>query len=398
MDALQADEYLRERLSLCVGTSFALIASLILLAALAVGYVLGFGVLHVDNDEAVIGFKLRRILDLIVTFILQVLGGIGALWGVTDALALRPSHHDEWRVVCCILCCFCFTRWFFMQRYGDHRFNNVFAAFLLQVCGGTGAIWAAGEYFGLRVNYPKNCHEPQVGQTGVIMGHITTEVFRGPGDAWAPGYQICENTTVLWVHISYVVFVVFSCRWARFIPTHPTAAFFDLHAATFVTDVLGGAGAVWGCAEVFGPSGYSLRLVWDNTHFGQPSFDFWRLAGLPVLLLSLFRWALTWTERVVETEFVCRMSQQAGYLDMDGMDSDRMSDQGSVMSGMSDRMSSRMNDRMNRMDSDRMGDQMSPIARMSDRMLSGMSDHMSPMSSDGLGFRSFGSPLPRTYR
>jgi hypothetical protein len=63
--------------------------------------------------------------------------------------------------------------------------------------------------------------------------------------------------------------------------------------STFVLEVMGGAGAVWGASEIAGPAGYSLRLGWGDTHFGQPSFDFWRIWCAVVFGLCLVRWART---------------------------------------------------------------------------------------------------------
>ena len=60
--------------------------------------------------------------------------------------------------------------------------------------------------------------------------------------------------------------------------------------STFVLDVCGGAGALWGASEVAGPAGNSLRLGWGDEKFGQESFDFWRVLCSIVFLLCFVRW------------------------------------------------------------------------------------------------------------
>ena len=62
--------------------------------------------------------------------------------------------------------------------------------------------------------------------------------------------------------------------------------------STFVLEVMGGAGALWGAAEVVGSSGHSLRRGWGDEHFGQPSFDLWRYLCAVTFALCLVRWAL----------------------------------------------------------------------------------------------------------
>lgn len=176
------------------------------------------------------------------------------------------------------------------------------ATFLLQVCGAAGAIWGVAEILGSRVNYPPDCHEPQQGNTGTLLNHVLTGEFTGPGNSWAPGYETCQNTYLFWRMMCGLVFLLFLCRWNRLVPQNAVAKFFDLHVGPFVLDVLGGAGAIWGCSEVFGPGGYSLRLGWGDVNYGQPSFDFWRIACAPVFGLCLVAWALAWQER--EAEYV----------------------------------------------------------------------------------------------
>merc|ERR1740138_1463168 len=97
------------------------------------------------------------------------------------------------------------------------------------------------------------------------------------------------NTYTLWRIICSVVFLLFVARWNRLVPGGAVGKALDVHAATFVLDVVGGAGAVWGVSEVA-----MLRLGWGDIYFGQPSFDLWRCVCAPFFLVCLFAWAADW--------------------------------------------------------------------------------------------------------
>jgi len=243
-----------------------------------------------------------RFVQLTVNFTLQVLGGCGAVWGCAEWLSLRGGdNNDNWRFASLAVGLVCLARWVMIHAYANHLLDTAVAALLLEVFGASGAIWGVAEIVGLRVNYPSNCHEPQFGSTGAMLNHVSTGIFVGPGKAWAPGYIACRNTCTFWRAACAIVFFAFLFRWNRFVPQHPLARLVDLHGATFVLDVLGGVGAVWGCSEVFGPGGYSLRLGWGDINFGQPSFDFWRIVSAFVFVVCLWSWVWTWKEREAHT-------------------------------------------------------------------------------------------------
>lgn len=243
--------------------------------------------------------QIRRPMDLCATFLLEVLGGAGAAWGCADVFEVRGGpNNNKWRVVCAAVGAACLVRWS-LASFSDVRYlqGDVLASFLLQVCGACGAIWGAAEIVGLRVNYPEDCHAEQHGPSGP---------FIGPGSAWAPGYETCQNTLLPWRLACAVVFVVFFLRWHCDLQSwclvyHTRLAailrFFHLHVCTFILEVLGGAGAVWGASEIAGPSGHSLRLGWGDEGFGQESFDFWRWICLATFSACLLRWAMTWKAR-----------------------------------------------------------------------------------------------------
>jgi hypothetical protein len=162
---------------------------------------------------------------------------------------------------------------------------------------------------GLRVNYPEDCHAEQLGSTGP---------YTGTGNAWAPGYETCQNTLLPWRLACVVVFFAFFFRWQSdnlhvILPQACVSKadtrlvtfikFLHLHVCTFVLEVLGGAGAVWGASEIVGPAGHSLRLGWGDEGFGQESFDSWRWICLATFSTCLLRWAMTWQARERVREF-----------------------------------------------------------------------------------------------
>jgi len=243
-----------------------------------------------------------RGLDLLVTFVLQVLGGAGAVWGCSEWASVRAGpNNNNWRVVSSVVGIVCFARWCSVQFTEDRRLDGVLASFLLQVLGAAGAIWGMCEIVGFRANYPEDCQELQSYDGFRAPAQLGAGEFEGPGDSWSPGYESCSNTYMFWRIICTAVFVLFLARWNRLVPQGSLGRALDVHAATFVLDVCGGAGAVWGASEIV-----TLRLGWGDIYFGQPSFDFWRCVCAPFFFLCLFSWAANWRSR--ETQAI----QQGG--------------------------------------------------------------------------------------
>ena len=214
------------------------------------------------------------------TFLLEVLGGIGAPWGCAEAFAVRAGdNNDAWRIICIIVGAMCLTR-FLLQRWGKSASAEAeaVATCLLQVLGGAGAVWGCSEIVGLRVNYPSDC---------------STSAHNGTGGAWAPGSTTCLNTYFEWRLVVIITLTGFTWKWLRVANTEapPLPRAVEL-AFSFVLEVMGGAGALWGAAEVAGPSGHSLRLGWGDAEFGQPSFDRWRIGcGIAfVWCLAVWLW------------------------------------------------------------------------------------------------------------
>lgn len=226
--------------------------------------------------------KLQKFHTLAATFLLEVLGGCGAVWGCSEAFNVRGGpNNDQWRIVSTVVGVFCLLRWIRLHVLGRSITTEceVLATFLLQVLGGAGAVWGVAEILGLRVNYPSDCHDPR---------------FSGVGNAWAPGYSSCRNTYTAWRVVVLFVVVWFALWWQRAhlggcrkLSCLPKCIRL---ASTFVLEVMGGAGALWGVSEVCGPSGKSLRLGWGDAGFGQESFDIWRYACAGVVIPCLARW------------------------------------------------------------------------------------------------------------
>ena len=218
------------------------------------------------------------VIVLPTTFLLEVLGGSGAVWGCAEAFAVRDGgDNDAWRIICAVVGAMCLARFLQSRRRGPASGPaEAVATCLLQVLGGAGAVWGCAEIVGLRVNYPSDC---------------LTSAQNGTGDAWAPGSSTCRNTYLEWRLVVLLLLPGFTWRWLRAANTAapPLPRAVEL-AFSFVLEVLGGAGALWGAAEIAGPSGHSLRLGWGDSHFGQPSFDRWRIGCGVAFMWCLAVW------------------------------------------------------------------------------------------------------------
>jgi hypothetical protein len=273
-------------------------------------------------------------------------------WNVRGAFGPGALDHnnDQWRLVSGLVGVLCLARWIVlkvMKKPIMAKYETL-ATFLLQVMGGAGAVWgivraafacvracvqhstdrtqclpsplcthAQAEIVGLRVNYPVDCHAMPRDHQG-RDGNVTSS-SDGVGDAWAPGFDECRNTYQFWRATCIVTLAWFFAWWERDaiaaswssahkprqqgpsgeLPSSAVALGCTNHVlwwrfahlvSTFVLDVCGGAGALWGASEVAGPGGNSLRLGWGDEKFGQESFDFWRLPCGIVFVLCFVRW------------------------------------------------------------------------------------------------------------
>jgi len=242
--------------------------------------------------------RLAAALELAATFLLEVLGGAGAVWGSSEFLGVRRGNNaTAWRLVSGCVGGWCLLRWIGVHALGRERnaSDEVLACFLLQVLGGAGAAWGCLEILGYRTHYPTACEG------------------EGVGGAWAPGYSRCRNTYPQCRLITLAFLLAFLARWqwpgvlrslaaprgaaaagdAAAAPRRRAssgarrraAAAAAERAATFVLDVGGGAGALWGAAEVC-----YLRQGWGDARYGQPSFDFWRYWCAATFVLCFGRW------------------------------------------------------------------------------------------------------------
>ena len=218
--------------------------------------------------------RIERCASLCASFLLEVLGGCGAVWGCAELFAVRDGTNAlPWRVLAAAVGAWCFARWARVHALARSRdtTDEVLAAFLLEVLGGAGAVWGVLEICGYRVNYPRDCHT----QGGV-------------GDAWAPGYGACANTYATSRVLTLVALVWFIMRWKKV--ELPIVVGRETWSdgpplGTFVLEVCGGAGAVWGSSEVA-----TLRKGWGDRLYGQPSFDFWRVCCAITFALCFVRW------------------------------------------------------------------------------------------------------------
>lgn len=238
--------------------------------------------------------------ELLATLLLEVLGGCGAIWGCSEYLGIRRGNNvSAWRAVSGAVGLWCFSRWMSVRvlKEPPNEADTVLTFFILEVLGGAGAVWGCLEIAGYRAHYPTDCRGTSV------------------DGAWAPGYHDCLNTYAQCRAITSVFFGLFLLRfrWAMsrekrskrrvrifgsVLPSLQAACTAGLSEnwvrgvgaavetiVSFVLDVCGGAGALWGASEVA-----YLRKGWGDSHYGQPSFDCWRLACAFTFGLCLLRW------------------------------------------------------------------------------------------------------------
>ena len=207
-------------------------------------------------------------------FLLEVLGAAGAVWGNCDIFLLRTTDEGNRisRIYSTIVGVIFLIRYYWHSKHrfqtgGDfmlvkephrrkHRveFVQIHASkFILQVLGGAGAVWGSAE----------------------------VATLRNP------------STTSEWRLVSVVVGCIFLIRWmfqisayCLCIPTRdPTTfmmsalRFFDAFIVTFILEVLGAAGAVWGSSEIA-----TLRHPKTN--------ETWRAIASVVGVIFLIRWIL----------------------------------------------------------------------------------------------------------
>jgi hypothetical protein len=133
------------------------------------------------------------------------------------------------------------------------------AKFTLEVLGAAGAIWGSSEILHLRDPTTNHKSNTVMRQIAFVIGGIF--LIRYYWDIQHIWYH--QRTNYLPIKIHH--------RRRHMLPC------FQIHASKFILNVLGGAGAIWGCAEAV-----SLR----NTHNSME----WRLVAIIVGILFFIRW------------------------------------------------------------------------------------------------------------
>lgn len=235
------------------------------------------------------------ILMLFYSLILEVFGGVGAVWGCAEAWNLRDSNNgNEWRLVSIIVGTLCLWRWVvvcLMPIFGwcwkkrNMKAYEYVYKFLLEVLGGVGAIWGSSEICGLRTAYPPDCQD-----TSLYLG--------GAGESWSPGFEDCKDSNKLWRIFCVFFLCYFFLWWGRFdfaVTRGMTEAkmkeyilyrFLD-GFSSFILEVLGACGALWGLAEVL-----RIRGGWSDEYFGQPDFDVWRIVSAIIFPIFMVFWRI----------------------------------------------------------------------------------------------------------
>lgn len=223
----------------------------------------------------------KRVMDLMATFLLEVMGGAGAVWGSSECAGVRIGvDNDTWRAVCWGAFILCVWRWGAREFLGKiHVEMEVMAVFLLDVLGGAGAMWGCLEIAGYRANYPANCHD-----VDVVSPQGT---FTGIGGSWGPPgrYDECAATFPQSRIVCAPVFILCWLAWQKLLVGDVT-----FYLRTFLLQVMGGAGALWGFSEICGKAGDSFRYGWGDIYYGQKSFDFWRVCCGITFVACTIRW------------------------------------------------------------------------------------------------------------
>jgi len=189
-------------------------------------------------------YKAVRLIQIFsAKFVLEVLGGGGAIWGWSEAMSMRrPDSQEFWRIMACSIGFIFLIRWmmqirdFIMDKSADSgpfdkssqwvRLVQVFSAKLvLEVFGGAGAIWGWSEVCTLRNPTTQEFWRWNALLIGLIfyirwMLQIRDAISQFKGDVAAIGEK---------------------GQWTRSL---------EIFFAKFVLEVAGGAGAMWGSSEV----------------------------------------------------------------------------------------------------------------------------------------------------
>jgi len=207
-------------------------------------------------------------------FLLEVLGAAGAVWGNCDMFFLRTTEEGNRisRIYATIIGCIFLIRYYWHAKHrfqtgGDfmipkehhrrtHRleFAQIHASkFILQVLGGGGAVWGSSEVLTLR--NAATTSEWRI--ASIVVGCIFL---------------------IRWMFQMSAYCLCFSGRWVDPTTFLLTALrFYDAFIVTFILEVLGAAGAVWGASEIA-----TLRNPETN--------DRWRIIASVVGIIFLFRW------------------------------------------------------------------------------------------------------------
>lgn len=143
--------------------------------------------------------------QLLASLLLEVVGGMGAIWGCAELSCVRSySNGDAWRAICGVAGLFFLARWVCVHalRIAASREAEAVSLFILQFLGGASAWWGFSDFAGLRTDYPADCHD--------------VEKYGGSGDArWTPGYDECRNSMLRWRIISGAWLPWFFIWWHR---------------------------------------------------------------------------------------------------------------------------------------------------------------------------------------
>ena len=209
-------------------------------------------------------------------FLLEVMGAAGAVWGAADILLLRVTSegNERMRILASLVGgIFLIRYWWAIKHWWSHQhdylpikvhhrrthrlsFFQIHASkFVLNVLGGSGAIWGCAEAVTLR--NAENALKWRIAAILVGTMFLIRWIFQM--------LAYCLYMSTLWSNPSSVHMTI--VRW------------YEAFIVKLILEVFGAVGAVWGFSEIL-----TLRTTESN--------NVWRPVSIVVGILFLLRWIL----------------------------------------------------------------------------------------------------------
>lgn len=223
------------------------------------------------KDEPINVWGLFQVIS--VKFLLEVAGAAGAIWGTSEVVLLRhPSTNELWRRIAMLVgLVFSVRFWWHAKHFYRHEhdfppikehhrrihrlpFVQIFSSkFILEVMGGTGAIWGCSDACSLRNATNETSWRIAAVVVGTMFGiRFILQIL-----------SYCLYFASLWTNPSSILMT--TVRW------------YEILIVKLILEVFGAAGATWGFSEV----------VFLRT---PQNLAFWRPLAISMGVVFLVRW------------------------------------------------------------------------------------------------------------